>query len=165
MKENPKLSRAEWAYAQILFEQNYDKILAIVCRHLEKLCASSIDVVMQEIYYRVCVNVQKLAAHPSPAAWLAAAAHNVSLEEVNRLLKMKELSDNIEAPQPISLGLEELLPQQTPPNDRDILIRYFERMDSTADIAQDLGLTQDAVRHRLRRAKERLQKNLQKSEK
>ena len=165
MKENSKLSRAEWAYVQMLFEKNYDKILSIVCRHLERLCASSIEVVMQEIYYRACINVQKLAAHPSPTAWLAATAHNVALEEVKRLLRIEELSDNIEAPQSPFLGLEDILPPQMLPNDRDILIRYFERMDSTADIAQDLGLTPDTVRHRLRRAKERLKKNLQDSEK
>lgn len=165
MKDLPKLSRAEWAYAQLIFEENHEKILTIVRRHLSNLCESSIEVVMQEIFFRACINVQKMASCKSPAAWLAATAHNVALEEVNRLLRQEELSDSIAAPQSPPFGIESILPKNTPSIDRDILTRYYDHRDNTAEIAQDLDLTPDTVRHRLRRAKQRLRKNLKNFEK
>lgn len=44
--------------------------------------------------------------------------------------------------------------------DRDIFVRYYYYCQSTADIAQEMGLSAAVVRQRLRRGREKLRKSL-----
>ena len=159
-----KLSRAEVAFLEALFADTQVKLRNIIRRQLQDCRYVSVEDVMQETYCRSCEHIRAIMASNNPEAWLIRTAHNTVYEMLRKLNRESGEIGHLEAvSEPIlnHLGLDAILPETTSDKDRDLLIRYFERKDNSTEIAKDLNLTQQTVRQQLKRAKDRLAKNLQ----
>lgn len=159
-----KLSRAEAAFLEKLFEETQVKLRCIIRRQLQDCRYASVEDVMQETYCRSCEHIRSIMASNNPEAWLIRTAHNTVCEMRRSLNKdSAEIEHLAPVAEPVlnQLGLDAILPSETSEGDRDLLVRYFERKDSSAEIAGDLNLSQETVRQRLKRAKDWLAKNLQ----
>lgn len=159
-----KLSRAETAILETLFEDTQVKLRNVIRRQLHDYRYVSVEDVMQETYCRACEHIRAIMESPNPEAWLIRTAHNTVYEMLRKLNKDTaeiEYLEPVVEPGLNHLGLDAVLPAATPDKDRDLLVRYFERKDNSAEIAEDLNLTQQTVRQRLKRAKDRLAENLQ----
>ena len=107
----------------------------------------------------------------SPATWLTALCRNAAFDRLRRQGRQdtQELLDIHPDPSP---GPEELLLRQErvqaleralaglSPRDRKLFYRKYYYLQSTAQIAAELGLTQRAAEGRLYRIRQKLQKQL-----
>ena len=157
-REIKKLSPAERAYIDALFEESYDTLYRVAYRHLSKIGRDSIDDVIQETFRRACEHFHSLAAYDSAEAWLVNVCHYVAVDEAKRLCRAGELDENAHAAPPREGGLDEILPAAWSAADRDLLDRYYARRETAAEIAQDLGETPAAIRQRLSRLRKKLRK-------
>ncbi len=159
----PKLSRAEAAFLEALLEDSQGKLRNIIRRQLQDRRYISVEDVMQETYCSACEHIRTVMACDNPEAWLIRTAHNTAYEMLRKLDRdtpEPEQPAQAAPPGPDPLGLDAILPPATPEKDRDLLKRYFERRDTSSEIADDLGLSPQTVRQRLKRAKDRLAANL-----
>ena len=81
----------------------------------------------------------------------------VSMEEVERMLKRLP---GIEADQ----GLEEIFTRSVTEDERVALIRFYQREQTVPEIAQELGISQAAIKKRLERGRERLREDLRREQ-
>ena len=105
-------------------------------------------------------------------AWLTAVARNTALDYArknSRSGNVQELSENTPSPEP---NPEEMIMRQErrtalnmalrrlPPNSRMLFYRKYYYLQSTAQIASELGMTERAVEGKLYRMKKQLRKAL-----
>ena len=157
-----ELTPAERAYLEALFKESYRKLYSVAYRHLAGVCMYSVEDVIQETFLRACTNFYKMIQFDSPEAWLVAVCHNVAVDEAKRCMRLREFVDSTDHTNGCAVpdSLDEILPHDTLPEERDLLVRYYVHHDSTEEIARDLKLKPAAVRQRLVRAREKLKKKL-----
>lgn len=112
------------------------------------------DDMVQETFYLALLRYDVLAAHPRPGGWLTVTLYNLILNE-RRRLNHSECSLDELGPQPAaeqSPPLEESLPRQLSPADRQLLIWRFEEQLNHREIADRLGISEGACRTRVCRA-------------
>ncbi len=112
------------------------------------------------------------AAKGSWRAWLTAVTRNTALDYArknSRRGNVQELSENTPSPEP---NPEEMIMRQErrtalnmalrrlPPNSRMLFYRKYYYLQSTAQIASELGMTERAVEGKLYRMKKQLRKAL-----
>lgn len=148
------------------YYETYDALYRYV-RRMAGLENMTEDIV-QESYCAAYACWDKLAAHPNPVGWLYKTAnyiannirrrkehHVVSLEMVRgteRALRVHDAYNMVE----FELLLQNLLPQQ----ESDLLYRYYVEGYSGADIAVQLGISEENVRARLSRIRRKLRDKL-----
>ncbi len=110
-------------------------------------------------------------ARSSPAVWLTVLCRSAALDQLRRAKRREaeELPEHRPDPAP---GPEEVLLQKErqenlrkalsalPARDRNLLYRKYYYLQSTAQMAAELGLTERAVEGRLYRIRQKLQKQL-----
>jgi len=120
-----------------------------------------IEDVVQDVCRMVCEQLDDFAVSNDPHRLLrtitARRAFRVR-KKLNRFVALPE--EDLPAPDPRPQDLSELLPASTSAGDREILQRFYERQEPIEKIAQDLGISPATARQRLKRARDRLGKNL-----
>lgn len=157
-KDTKKLSPAEKAYIDKLFDMSYDKLYRVAYRHLSKIGKDSIDDVIQETFRRACENFQSMASYDSAEAWVVNVCHYVAVDEVKRLCRIEELKEESHPAASQDKGLDEILPNTLSASDRDLLDRYYVRRETANEIAHDLGEAPATIRQRLSRLRKELRK-------
>lgn len=82
----------------------------------------------------------------------------VSVEEGEEILKQLTTVDEYQ-------GLEEIFTCSVTPNERAALIRFYQKQHTIPEIAQELGISQDAVKKRLERGRDHLREDLRRKQK
>lgn len=108
-------------------------------------------------------NIEKLRASPNPVGWLYRAArfHISHLRRAeNRLVRFPDLHAPLSTEENFDLSLSEILPNNLKADDVQLLtLRYTYRL-SIRDIAEQLSLSEDSVKQRLKRLRDRLREGL-----
>lgn len=120
---------------------------------------------VQETFTIAVQKAENLYYAVSQRGWLILTLRNTisnyqrNIMYAQRLLKKLELQLQDVKPEPLSPSLlyEGLIDQK----DLDLLIRYWSYGESVKSIAKSLGISEDACRKRLYRAKERLKDALE----
>lgn len=110
---------------------------------------------LQDTFLLAMVHYEELAVHPSPGGWLNLTLRNLAWNERRRIKRHSQTSLEEAAhllTGEASQSLDELLPLQLSPEDRDILIWRFERQWDYREIALRLGISEGACRMRVSRA-------------
>ena len=156
--------RSEAAFAEIVrrhVDLVYSAALRMVCdAHLA-------DDVTQGVFVACAQNAPQLTAHPVLAGWLHRTTQNLAANtvrsEVRRCAREQEAlaMNELLSPEPsdvwehIAPHLDTALGELSEP-DRDVLLlRYFQRK-SAHEMAETLGVSDDAAQKRVSRAVERL---------
>lgn len=126
-----------------------------------------------EISIRIWDKIEQFSPEKgSLKVWLTALARNAALNYKRSALKhghSEELSESTPSPEPTPEDAVLLRERQEalkdallrlPPNDRLLFYRKYYYLQSTAQIASELGLTERAVEGRLYRLKKQLRKTL-----
>ncbi len=152
-----------------LFTSKYEKYVFMRCLNYVKDRNVAEDL-MQEIFIKVFMQISKFREEAKFSAWLYTIIHNTCIDHLRKTkinihkLITEELVDELidvvdydeELPEELSIEiLETLLDQLTPEGKLIILLKYKEK-HPIRDIQETMGLSESAVKMRLKRAKELL---------
>lgn len=117
---------------------------------------------IQNTFLLALFRSETLARHPRPEAWLAKTLTNLIKNEKRRMANRNLSLDNLNAlAAPETAGtLDELLPTQLPPKDREILLWKYEQRLDYREMADRLGISESGCRDRVARAVKRCRKLL-----
>ncbi len=154
-----------------LFTNRYEKYILSRCKTYVKDEDIAEDL-CQEILIRVFLQLPKFRNEAKVTTWLYAIIHNTCIDFLRKNKKQlkqiitaqivdefADISDHDdELPKEKSIELlAELLEEMIPEEKLLLLLKYKEKQSIT-DISLSMGLTESAIKMRLKRAKERLNK-------
>lgn len=125
----------------------------------------------QETLAQACRNIQKLRQAEKVGPWLASICRNVARDMLSLRARQKESdrsehSENLHDSDGLSRDIRKAVDQavdQLPARLREIVIlRYFDDL-SYQQMGSILGLSEQAINGRLRRAKNKIEKSLNRS--
>lgn len=115
----------------------------------------------QEVILTACVKIRELEKHPLPLAWCYSTLNNLIMREHKKAYRANEIVTDEIYPliQPVNeLSLDDCLPDNLSPAERELIILRMEEGLSTAQIAQMKGISNVACRKQLSRAYEKCRK-------
>lgn len=159
-KKIKPLSTEDQIYAKELIRVLDGTICKIVRAYLGAELASEFEDTVQDVYEQICNQLEDFKTCDSPEALVVTLASR-KVWHIRRDHKpIEALSADIPFME-VDRGLEDILPSSISAADREILTSVYERQDSMADLAGDLGCPPATLRQRLKRAKRRLKKTLE----
>ncbi len=143
-----------------------DRLLRLCVQYLND--TSLAEDALQETYLRAYRFLDRFRGDGSELAWLSSIAINACRNQrrsawfrhVELGLKIDDLADDEAS---TNTGDDTVINQvsQLPPKYREVILLYYYQRLNTREIAQALSLREGTVSSRLRRAKERLRKTLE----
>ena len=144
-----------------LYDQNFERVYAFVCRRVRD--RSEAEDVTAEVFHRALHNIRKFEWRGTPlVAWLYRIAWN---EIVDRA---KRASRESQAPvEPTAEEIEDVerratlfqLVDQLPDAQREVIVKRFGEERSIAEVAQQMGRSEGAIKQLQLRALETLRRN------
>lgn len=154
------------------FEQFYLNTKNVVYQYLYQHMEDNEETedVAQETYLMALEKWGILQNHPNPAGWLMLTARHLCAGFHRHIYFRKE---NIEAAKDIPyeepaynmLLMEDLLENTYKTKERNIAKKYFLEGDNVEELAEDLGISQGALRSKLYRMRNRMKRYLESCEK
>lgn len=156
-------------YFSILVERHENKILKS-CKTYVKDDDTAEDL-CQEIFIKLFLKLKNFRGDAKFSTWLFAIVHNTCIDylrknkkgEATKVITYKmadelaELIDGVdEVPYELSEKILELLLNEISPDEKMILLLKYKEKNSVKDIHLSLGLSESAVKMRLKRAKEKV---------
>lgn len=162
-EETYRLTDADQAFLITLFEDSKD---IIKIRARQKL-GNDLDTedILQNTFEIACKRIKKIRESNNPVGWMILTAHNEIKHALRRRSKIIYIEDMQSIPDPtehINLGLDELLPQDMPREDADLLKQVYERREKIQDAAKDMDVGYDALKWRLKRIRDKLKPDIEK---
>lgn len=156
-----------------VFTSRYEKYILSKCRSYVKEKEVSEDL-CQEVLIRVFIQLPKFRGEAKLTTWLYTIVHNTCIDYLRKNKNKKKIREVItqkiiedigeitdfdeELPQEKTEEvLDELLEQMTPEEKLILLLKYKEK-HHIKDIGLSLGISESALKMRLKRAKDRLNK-------
>ena len=156
-------SRSEAAFAELV-RRHVDLVHSAAWRMTGE--THSAQDVTQAVFVALAQNAGRLEGHPVLSGWLHTTARNLAAKQVRAAVRRQSREQEAVAMNELlstpDASWEEIAPQldaalgELSQTDRDaLLLRYFERK-SAVEMAQILGITDDAAQRRVSRAVEKL---------
>ena len=126
----------------------------------------------QEVLIKLFLKMKSYQNQAKFSTWLFAIIHNTSIDYLRKnkrnvenvlIEKLKDklvdlVEDEDEIPADLSIQILEDLLDQLTPEDRMLLIMKYREQHQIKDIQRTLGLSESAIKMRLKRARERINK-------
>lgn len=155
------LNQDDQAFVCEVLEKYHKRLIRTINHYVGLDYPDAVEDILQDTFAAACAQVEDLKRYDSPEALLVTIAARTAQRELKRLRRELPLvDDDYPAPQEDIFGLEECLPNSTPPKDREILTLVYEHRDTPEEVARDKGIKPETIRQRLKRARDRLQKKL-----
>lgn len=163
-KRHP-LSVEDQLYAKEQIEKYDPTIRKVIGTYLSKDLDSEFEDIVQDVYETICCQLDDFRTYSAPRALVVKITQRAVWKYFRRQQKYKDkeapLEENLDYPAAEEdRGLEDILPFKLSPDDRQILIRTYQNMDTSMEVAADLGEKPATIRRRVNRARERLKKLL-----
>jgi RNA polymerase sigma-70 factor (ECF subfamily) len=155
-------------YFSVLAQRHEQKILK-KCRSYVKYDEASEDL-MQEVLIKVFLRIKDFRSEARFSTWLFTIIHSTCIDHLRRHKKnvhsviteklADEVAEMVDTDEAVEEGLseqilEELLEQLTPEEKMLLLLKYKEK-HPIRDIQQTLNLSESAIKMRLKRAREKV---------
>ncbi len=154
----------------ILVSRHKDSILR-KCKGYVKNEAAAQDL-RQEVLIKLFLKMNSYQNQAKFSTWLFSIIHNTSIDYLRKnkrsvenvlIEKLKDklvdlVEDEDEIPDVLSIQILEDLLEQLSPQDRTLLVMKYREEHQIKDIQQSLGLSESAIKMRLKRARERINK-------
>ena len=132
----------------------YTALLAAAERKLSR--RELAEEAVQETFLRLWARSERLEKHPNPGGWLMVTlSHVVGHTVRDEAHYVLALPERLPAPPHAPFSLSEVLPAGLSPQERDILLLFYERRRSYREIAQILQISVSNCGARLNRARNR----------
>lgn len=118
---------------------------------------------VSDVFLKLWKNRRRLRGAPV-RAWLIVAARNAAIDRWRRLSHSMDMELSDEYAAEVTMPEEKIGPliDDMPPPDREIFIRKYYFLETSAEIAAAMGRTADDVNQRLSRGRKRLREQLTK---
>ena len=113
------------------------------------------DDLTHQAFLIACSKCDEFCSHPNPVGYLFLTLSRLTMRENSRFRRQNELSDenmDLYAAADRPRSVEELLPEDLRPDDREILLLKYRDGLTHQEIAERLGITVDASKQKLSRA-------------
>ena len=157
------LSVEDQLYAKEQIEKYDPTIRKVIGTYLNKDLDSEFEDIVQDVFETICCQLDDFRTYSAPRALVVKITQRAVWKYFRQQKKYEAalLEENLDYPaEEEDRGLEEILPFKLSPDDRQILIRTYQNMDTSMEVAADLGEKPATIRRRLNRARERLKKLL-----
>lgn len=161
-RETYPLTSGERVFAKNLIEK-YDRLIRrVIASQLDPRLAYEFEDVVQNVYEMICRQLEDFRRYDRPEALVV----TIAARAVWRL--HREWKETVPLPEDCAAreedkGLEELLPDRLPAGDRALLISVYQNRYTEREVAEGMGVSPAALRQRMKRARDRLRKILEKS--
>lgn len=164
-KRHP-LSVEDQLYAKEQIEKYDPTIRKVIRIYLNEELDADFEDIVQDVYETICCQLDDFRRYDAPEALVVTITRRAVGKYFRRQQKYKDkeapLEENLDYPAAEEdRGLEDIFPRKLSPDDRQILIRTYQNMDTSMEVAADLGEKPATIRRRLNRARERLKKLLE----
>lgn len=155
----------EQKFIEAIYDKMYQKLLTYAIQHMPTI--SLAEEAVQETFRIACEKVGELMAHPNPGGWLTQTLKNV----LRNMLRRQRTGESL-----VQEYLAVYGPQAASTSDKHPLDVSFHGVAHTEDfklvkamaidgrshleLAKELGISVDACKKRMQRAKEKLMKKL-----
>lgn len=126
----------------------------------------------QEVMIKLFLKMESYQSQAKFSTWLFSIVHNTSIDFLrknkrnvqhvlvdklkDKLVDLMEVEEEI--PKALSIQILEDLMEQLTPQDRMLMIMRYKERHQIKDIQQALGISESAIKMRLKRARERINK-------
>ena len=151
------------SFLHLLYTTQYAKLVKAAYRMAGSM--ESAQDLVQQVFLLALVREKDLALHPLPEGWLMLTLHNLVKNERRRRESHPEAPlDDVagSAGQEPPGSVEDILPRELSPEDREILIWRYGRQMAYREIADRLGISEAGCRSRVSRALANCRKYLKK---
>ena len=141
------------SFLHLLYTTQYDKLTKAAYRMIGDI--ESAQDLVQQVFLLALVRQKELSAHPVPEGWLMLALHNLVKNERRKQKNHPEVPlDDIVglANQESPVSVEDILPNELSPEDREILTWRYDRQIEYEEMAERLGISESGCRSRVSRA-------------
>lgn len=148
------MEKESTAFFEELYRTYYLKLFRVAKGIVQKDGVA--EELVEETFVILLTQIGKIRTHPNPLGWLYKVLTNQALNELRREQRHGEiLLDNIsEMGEEIDLlSFQDGLPNGLKDEEKNILLLRYQEQLSYAEIAQQLGISQELGRTRLHRAK------------
>lgn len=161
-KKIKPLSKADQVYAKELIREFDGTIRRVVRSHLGDDLSSEFEDIVQSIYETICIQLDDFKKCGSQEALVVTIATRKVWHMQRDWKPTEELTEDILAIES-DRGLGNILPASISDTDRAILIAAYENRDTMEELSTDWGCPSAKLRQRLKRARDRLKKAVEKS--
>lgn len=130
----------------------------------------------QEVLIRLYLQIKNFKNQAKFSTWLFSIIHNICIDHLRKDKKnlrnvlseklMNEIADLVEEeeeiPRELSIKIFDDLLEQLTPEDKMLLLMKYKEKHHIKDIQQTLGISESAIKMRLKRAREKINKLYQK---
>lgn len=130
----------------------------------------------QEVLIRLYLQIKNFKNQAKFSTWLFSIIHNICIDHLRKDKKnlrnvlseklMNGIADMVEEedeiPQELSIKILDDLLEQLTPQDKMLLLMKYKEKHHIKDIQQTLGISESAIKMRLKRAREKINKLYQK---
>lgn len=146
-----------------LYKEMYPALYAYALRVLQNPALA--EEAIQEAFCIACAKQGQLLSNPKPQGWIMMTLKHVMqnmLRTQQKLQRMLSLSDGEELPadKPDLLNVDLLFGNVADSEDFQLLKRVALEQCTMSELAQELGISVEACKKRVQRARKRLQKKL-----
>lgn len=160
-KKIKPLSIEDQIYAKELIQDLDGTIRRVVRSYLDADLSSEFEDIVQSIYETICLQLDDFKHCDSQRA-LAIVIAARKVWHVHRDRKPTEVLSEDSIATEDSRGLEDILPRSISLSDKELITAVYAYQESMEDLAVDLGCPASTLRQRLKRARDRLKKALEK---
>ena len=157
------LSMTAWSpgWFEELYLKNYDRLRDTAYRLLEDEMRA--DELVQETFLVLLSRKHELKKkqHPNIEGWLVITLRNLVKNELTRAKHRKEyplFDESVVATMEQYESLENSLPRSLTPDERQVMLWHYEERFDTKEIAHRLKISENTVRVRLFRARQKYKK-------
>lgn len=168
MKQKRKrrpLTPEEQSYAKALIEKYDPVIRRVVSARLEQRFYDEFEDVVQNVYETICTQLDDFMTYDKPEALVVTITTRAVWRVHKRWKETVSITDEeaLAAPTEPDIGLVEILPDGMPSGDRELLTAVYQNRKTEKEVAEATGEKPSTVRQRVKRARDRLKKVLEKT--
>lgn len=157
-------------FARMLYDELHKELTTYAAAYFRDL--APVDDAVQELYMRACENIETLMKHENPRAWMFATLKNIMRDTYKERARNKKISEKVQQETYVQHGKTLAHRDEEDP---DILysnlvgrddFKLFKRIAddglSYAELAKEEGISVEACKKRVQRARKLLKKYFEK---
>lgn len=156
------LTPEEQVFAKNLIKQYDETSRRVIKSKLNPQYAYEFEDVVQNVYEMICKQLDDFRTYDKPEALVVTIATRAVWRLHRDWKETVPLSEDFVAKERDD-GLDEILPDKLSSNDKKLLTSVYQDQNTEKEVAENMGVSPSAVRQRIKRARDRLRKILEKS--
>lgn len=166
LQKKKSLTPQEQAYAKEICEKYHDTVVRIINAYLGPDLTREREDITQDVFRMVCEQLDDFKSYDNPEALvfkMTARRVQAVRKKLERYVPLPDENALIMEDGVQGADLFEWFPNSLPDKDKEVLQKVYGEKRDVAEAAAEIGVPAATMRQRLKRAKDRLRKELKKT--